>query len=33
LRVKREDLAFVFKPGAHGVRDGAWGVVVRSSAA
>lgn len=33
LRVKREDLAFFFKPGAHGVEDGAWGVDIRSSAA
>lgn len=30
LRVKREDLAFIFAPGDHGVRDGAWGVIVRN---
>jgi hypothetical protein len=30
LRTKREDLSFIFAPGDHGVRDGAWGVVVRS---
>jgi len=33
LRVKREDLAFFFTPGDHGVQDGAWGVILRSSAA
>jgi hypothetical protein len=33
LRVKREDLAFFFKPGARGVEDGAWGVNIRNSAA
>jgi hypothetical protein len=33
LRVKREDLAFFFKPGDHGVEDGEWDVNIRSSAA
>jgi hypothetical protein len=33
LRVKRDALAFFFTPGDHGVRDGAWGVVVRSPSA
>ena len=31
LRAKRADLSFVFTPGDHGVRDGAWGVIVRSA--
>jgi hypothetical protein len=30
LRVKREKLTFFFTPGDHGVRDGAWGVVIQS---
>ena len=30
LRAKRGDLAFFFELGDHGVRDGAWGVVVRN---
>jgi len=31
LHAKRENLSFIFAPGDHGVRDGAWGVVVRGS--
>jgi hypothetical protein len=30
LHAKRDDLCFIFTPGEHGVRDGAWGVSVRS---
>ena len=32
LRVKRDAMSFIFEEGKLGVKDGAWGVIIRSSA-